>query len=744
MDKKKQLLISIGLVFLLVLMVMGVSYAAFTFIGSGERVNTITTGVISMEYKESSNVISINKALPTTDATGKKRLTEGEYFDFTVLSNIKGSTAVNYEIAAEDVTSSTVKKIDGKHIKLYLTKINSDGTETEVMAPKTFKTSGANQYTGKPSGMMSLERNTTGEAFNTKYRLRMYVDENYNPQGDGGDLKFSVRINVYGKVTSESMPQGGTLKAYMMPNQSSLPETDFHTAKYKEKITSITTKKDNIVPATALDSFDVSDEQNKSVMAYVEDDGTGAGTYKLTIGGRNGIIANESMKNYFLGFTNVKTIDLSNLDTSFTTNMDSMFINCSSLADLNMENFNFSKLTTPGVLFYNTSENIKVSMKNANFENLSNFSNLFRFISSLDLSGANFTGTNLKKLFDTNSYCDLISINLSNAITNDVKDMSYMFSRCDKLKEINLTNIDTSSVTNMASMFYGCTNLEEINVTSFNTSKVTNMSSMFNVCSSLVTLDLSSFDTSSVTDMSYMFASCDFLTSLDLSNFDFSHISNREVFGYNINENLKVNMSGANFEGATGLQTFFYGIPEIDLSNANFRNTKLRAIFVSGTRKVNLSGANFTNAAMKEAFAASQNLEVLNLSNIKTTGVTDMSSMFNYCTKLNSLDLSSFDTSRVTNMSSMFIGCSKLTNINLSSFDTSSVTNMSSMFDKCTSLTTLDLGSFNTSKVTNMVGMFYGNTNLTNIKVSNKWVVGSTTNVEDMFTNCGTDHVTVV
>ena len=707
MEKKKQLLISMGLVFLLVLMVMGVSYAAFTFIGSGERLNTITTGVISMEYKESSNVISINKALPTTDATGKKRLTEGEYFDFTVLSNIKGSTAVNYEIAAEDVTSSTAKKIDGKHIKLYLTKINSDGTETEVMAPKTFKTSSANQYTGKPSGMMSLERNTTGEAFNTKYRLRMYVDENYNPQGDGGDLKFSIRINVYGKVTSESMPQGSFLRAYTT-------EADFHTTEYKEKITSITTKKDNIVPATATESWDVSEDQDKSVMAYVEDDGTGAGTYKLTIGGRNGIIANESMESYFLAFTNVKTIDLSNLDTSFTTNMDSMFINCSSLADVNMKNFNFSKLTATGALFYNTSENIKVSMKNANFENLSNFSDLFRFISSLDLSGANFTGTNLKKLFDTNSYCDLISINLSNAITNDVTDMSYMFSGCNKLKEINLTNFDTSSVTNMASMFYGCTNLEEINLTSFNTSKVTNMSSMFDYCPKLKSLDLSNFNTSKVTNMASIVDSTSLLY-LNMNNFDFSNSNFEGTLLYSTKSDLKVDMKNANFSGLT-LSNTFYNIPEIDLSNSNFKNTKLFAIFTQ-TLKVNLSGANFTDANMKEAFAGSSELETINLSGANFTNA---------------------------NMQETFAHSENIKTINLSNAITKGVTNMSQMFNSCRSLTSLDLTSFDTSKVTNMNSMFIETNNLTNIKVSNKWVVGSTTTVEDMFTNCGTDHVTVV
>ncbi len=52
MDKKKQLLLSIGLVLILVLMIVGISYAAFKFVGEGKKPNTITTGAITMEYEE--------------------------------------------------------------------------------------------------------------------------------------------------------------------------------------------------------------------------------------------------------------------------------------------------------------------------------------------------------------------------------------------------------------------------------------------------------------------------------------------------------------------------------------------------------------------------------------------------------------------------------------------------------------------------------------------------------------------
>ena len=564
MDKKKQLLLSIGLVLILVLMIVGISYAAFKFTGLGNKPNTITTGAVTMEYEESTNTISMTGALPTTDATGKVRLTAGEYFDFTIKSNIQGNANINWEIAAEDITASSAKKMDGKNIKLYLTKLDSTGAETQVMAPKVYNaTTSANTKTGRPSGVMSLATGTMSASETTNYRLRMYVDESYNPQGDGGGLSFSVKINAYGKV--KEAPTGSKIKAYMTQadyDNHTLPETDFHTNDYRSKITSIITKKDNIVPETATESWDISEAQDGSVMAYVEktdevlrplppvpapsnakiysndekvndisktiyatplSETNTTYAYKLTIGGKGGIIANENMIGYFAEF--------------------------------------FSE-------FYND-------------------------------------GT------------------------------------------IDLSALDTSEVTNMNAMFSGCISLTSLDVSNFDTSQVTDMSNMFSGCSKLTSLDVSNFDTSKVTDMNNMFYYCISLTSLDLSSFD-------------------------------------------------------------------------------------------------TSKVTDMSFMFRECSGLTSLDLSNFDTSQVTNMSKMFYKCSSLTSLDLSNFNTSNVTYMDSMFYNCSSLTNLDLRSFNTSKVTTVEYMFYGCSKLTQITVSNKWVIGSSTNADTMFYYCGTDHVTVV
>ena len=196
--KKKENIVIIALLILMILAIGVVSYAAFSFSKIGTKVNSITTGSITMSYEESDNTITLSGALPTTDETGKKRLNTGEYFDFTVSSKIVGDVNINYEISAKDVTASS-KKIDGSNIKLYLTRLTDNGEE-ELMSPNTYtENTSENSYTGRPSGEMSLYQGSMSSSETNKYRLRMWVDEEYNPQGDGGSLSFSVNVNVYGK-----------------------------------------------------------------------------------------------------------------------------------------------------------------------------------------------------------------------------------------------------------------------------------------------------------------------------------------------------------------------------------------------------------------------------------------------------------------------------------------------------------------------------------------------------------------
>ena len=158
---------------------------------------------------------------------------------------------------------------------------------------------------------------------------------------------------------------------------------------------------------------------------------------------------------------------------------------------------------------------------------------------------------------------------------------------------------------------------------------------------------------------------------------------------------------------------------------------------------LDLSGFKTTKVTnMEGMFSGDRNLTSISFGQtFDTSKVTNMKNMFNCCYALTNLDVSHFNTSNVTIMTRMFSNCYALTSLDLSNFDTSNVIEMGSMFEK-TNFTSLDLSSFDTSNVTSMTWMFSGATSLQNIYVGPKWSTDGT-DTYLMFSNCGTDHVTL-
>ena len=193
---------------------------------------------------------------------------------------------------------------------------------------------------------------------------------------------------------------------------------DFHNSKYQSKITSIVTKDNLEIPAVAIEHWDVSAARDGSVIAYIEDDGRGNGTYKVTIGGQGGVIANSDSSYLFAGiagktFTSLETIDLTYFDTSRTVNMRSMF--SYGYYDINKDN-----------------------------------------------------GCKLKSII-FGEHWD----------TSNVTNMSFMFMAQTKLVNLDLSFFDTSKVTDMSGMFSGCLNLTSLDFCNADFSSVTSYDSMF-------------------------------------------------------------------------------------------------------------------------------------------------------------------------------------------------------------------------------------------------------------------------
>ncbi len=109
---------------------------------------------------------------------------------------------------------------------------------------------------------------------------------------------------------------------------------------------------------------------------------------------------------------------------------------------------------------------------------------------------------------------------IRNLNTENVTDMSWMFSDCKALTSLNLSKFNTQNVAYMWGMFSGCEALTSLDLSSFNTEKVTSMSEMFRDCKALTSLDLSNLNIRNVIDMSWMFSGCEALTMLDVSKFN--------------------------------------------------------------------------------------------------------------------------------------------------------------------------------------------------------------------------------
>ena len=179
----------------------------------------------------------------------------------------------------------------------------------------------------------------------------------------------------------------------------------------------------------------------------------------------------------------------------------------------------------------------------------------------------------------------------------------------------------------------------------------------------------------------------------------------------------------ANPSSTSGLFSNLTNVTSIDLSNMDTSGmTNMSNMFSDNTSLTNITfGDNFNTANVTNMSGMFKNctiLKTIDLSSFNTSNAIIFASMFMNCQGLQNLDLKSFNTSNVTSMLSMFYNCSSLTSLDLSSFNTSNVERMETMFYNCSSLTSLDLSNFDTSKITDMTYMFNRCKSLTSINLS--------------------------
>lgn len=194
-ENKKPAIISMILIVVLFIAVIGLTYAVFTYSEEGKVKNVVTTGNITFSYTEMTNGITLEDALPITDAVGKKLEKDDKnngYFDFNVSCTMSGFNNVFYEIYATKEKSDD--ELAEKYVKVYLT----DGTTDEPISGYEKKVPTYNNLKESviKENAKQLYYGNFASSGTQNFRLRMWVSDEYMLVSNSEHFKIKVNVEA--------------------------------------------------------------------------------------------------------------------------------------------------------------------------------------------------------------------------------------------------------------------------------------------------------------------------------------------------------------------------------------------------------------------------------------------------------------------------------------------------------------------------------------------------------------------
>ena len=188
--------------FILLVTMAGVAVAAYTWSYTGTNANTIGTGNISMSLLESTDIINITNALPTSDASGMALGSE-QSFDFAVTTQASGAPGnITYSLSITKVAvDSGYTALPDDGVKVYLTAL-TDGGEVQVVKPTpvsdiiTSGETGTLTFDSGKTTYLTHNHTTANTTKTTKYRLRMWVDQQVDASDWDENTKNQYKLKI--------------------------------------------------------------------------------------------------------------------------------------------------------------------------------------------------------------------------------------------------------------------------------------------------------------------------------------------------------------------------------------------------------------------------------------------------------------------------------------------------------------------------------------------------------------------
>ena len=175
MKKNYYILTIISFVFL-ILMVIGVSYAAYKFSAAGTKENVISTGTISMSYSQNS-FIDLKHTYPKTDTYAIATKEDKSSMEFSVSMETSGTKQINYALAITNIEEGATLKSD--KVKIYLEKEGKVVNNFELNKGKTIDSFKNKYIEGLIDSYAIYQDILTTSNKTHHYILTSWIDESY-------------------------------------------------------------------------------------------------------------------------------------------------------------------------------------------------------------------------------------------------------------------------------------------------------------------------------------------------------------------------------------------------------------------------------------------------------------------------------------------------------------------------------------------------------------------------------------
>ena len=361
MEKRNKIII-IAIVLALAVLFSGLTYAYFTSINNNESTSTIYAkgGTMNVVYANGSGNIIMENIYP--------RETEWVNKTFTVTG--ENTTDLEMEYSIYLMTKSNSFNLGDLTYSL-------SGTSTNV---DDFLSSKENQQLPKNGEILIGSGTFKSKAATHSYSLKIYYKETGENQNNGQGKNYTGYVKI---DTGSSINYNTLINQTTDTSSTSLA---FNGPITRNEIETITFKSDVMIPSTALFTWDASEKQNGSVMAYTLDEDQD-NLYELYIGQDKKVVLGSNAALLFANYNQTTTLDVSNLDTSNVTDMTAMFVGCNATEIKGLNTFNTSKVTNMTSMFAGSSAKT-LDLSSFDTSNVTQMINMFAgtLVSVLDLS----------------------------------------------------------------------------------------------------------------------------------------------------------------------------------------------------------------------------------------------------------------------------------------------------------------------------------------------------------------------